>query len=173
LPAAQKPAIEILPFEPRYARDFEALNLEWLRKYFRVEPIDEVVLSCPDRILERGGSIVLARVGERIVGTCALLKAGENRFELSKMAVTDGYQGIGIGRLLLAAVIDVFTAQGAGELYLESNSVLQPALKLYESVGFEYAPRPSGPAHYARADVYMIYRGPRPASPRTPPSRPV
>jgi DNA-binding MarR family transcriptional regulator/ribosomal protein S18 acetylase RimI-like enzyme len=155
----QAAAVRIVPFEPRYASSFKRLNLEWLRKYFRVEPIDERLLSRPAAILRRGGVILLAQIDSKIIGTCALLKAGEARFELSKMAITEAYQGLGVGRRLLQTVLQAFENQGGGELYLETNSVLAPAIRLYESVGFVHVARPAGPAHYVRADVYMRYKG--------------
>src|SRR5512146_701274 len=151
-------AVEIIPFERRYAADFKRLNIEWLEKYFRVEPVDEEVLSQPARILRGGGAIFLARYRGAIVGTCALLHAGEGRFELAKMAVTAGHQGLGIGRKLIEAAIAEYLARGARELFLESNSRLTPAITLYESAGFVHAPRPV-PSHYERADVYMVYVG--------------
>jgi GNAT superfamily N-acetyltransferase len=151
--------IEILPFEARYASDFKELNLEWLRKYFLVEPIDEEVLGRPDLIVANGGAIFLARAEGRIVGTAALIKSDDRRYELSKMAVTPAWQGKGISRQLLRAVIDAFIGAGGGELFLESSSILTPALNLYESAGFVHAPRPASPVHYNRSDVYMVYRG--------------
>lgn len=151
--------IEILPFDARYAADFKELNLEWLRKYFCVEPIDAEVLSHPDQIIAQGGAIFFARAQGRVVGTVALLKSSGRRYELTKMAVTPEWQGRGISRRLLNAAIDAFTAGGGGELFLESSSILTPALTLYESAGFVHAPRPDGPSHYDRADVYMAYRG--------------
>lgn len=152
--------VEIIPFERRYAGDFKRLNIEWLEKYFRVEPIDEEVLSQPSRILRSGGAIFLARYRGAIVGTCALLNAGEGRFELSKMAVTAGHQGLGIGRKLLEAAVAEYLSLGARELFLESNSRLTPAITLYESAGFAHSPRPA-PSHYERSDVYMVYVGTR------------
>jgi len=149
-------AVEIIPFERRYAADFRRLNIEWLRKYFRVEPIDEEVLSRPLRILRDGGAIFLARHRGAIVGTCALLNAGNGRFELSKMAVTGGHQGLGIGRRLIEAVIADYLGRGARELFLESNSRLTPAITLYLSAGFVHAARPE-PSHYERGDVYMVH----------------
>jgi len=151
--------IEIVPFEARYASDFKDLNLEWLRKYFLVEPIDEEVLGRPDLIISNGGAIFLARTQARIVGTAALIKSDARRYELSKMAVTPAWQRQGISRLLLSAVIEAFAATGGGELFLESSSTLTPALTLYEWAGFVHAPRPAGPVHYDRSDVYMVYRG--------------
>jgi ribosomal protein S18 acetylase RimI-like enzyme/DNA-binding MarR family transcriptional regulator len=149
-------AVEIIPFERRHAADFKRLNIEWLQKYFRVEPIDLQVLSKPMRILRDGGVIFLARYRRTIVGTCALLNAGSGRFELSKMAVTAGHQGLGIGRKLIEAVIADYLERGARELFLESNSKLTPAITLYESTGFVHAARPE-PSHYERSDVYMVY----------------
>jgi GNAT superfamily N-acetyltransferase len=153
-------AVEILPFEPRYRDDFKRLNVEWLEKYFCVEPIDDDVLSHPEEaILEPGGFILLACVEGQIVGTCALINAGSHRFELAKMAVTPRYQGLQIGRRLLHAAIEQFKTMQGLELFLESNSKLAPALALYEANGFRHAPRPDGPSHYQRSDVYMVYQG--------------
>ena len=149
---------EIIPFESRYRDDFKRLNVEWLEKHFYVEAIDDEVLSNPeDTILKPGGHIFLARYKGEIVGTSALIRAGGNRVELSKMAVTERCQGLGIGRRLLLAAIAQFKSMGATQLFLESNSKLKPALALYEANGFRHAPRPNLAAHYSRADVYMVY----------------
>lgn len=151
--------VEVIPFEPRYRDDFKRLNVEWLEKHFYVEAIDNEVLSQPERvILAPGGHIFLARLGDEIVGTCALIKVG-NGFELSKMAVTERYQGLRIGHRLLETAIAAFRASGAERLFLESNSRLKAAIRLYERNGFEHAERPE-PSHYVRADVYMVYREP-------------
>ena len=149
--------VDIIPFEDRYAGEFRQLNLEWLNRYFRVETLDEEVLSRPHEILRDGGAIFLARYRREIVGTCALLPAGEGRLELGKMAVTAGCQGLGIGRKLLAAVIGQYHALGGRELFLESNSRLRPAINLYRSAGFVRIPPPTR-SHYERADIYMVYR---------------
>ena len=149
--------MEIIPFESRYAADFKRLNLEWLQRYFTVEPIDEEVLSRPDAIIQNGGALLLARSDGRIVGTCALLHEGDGRFEVSKTAVTAEQQGKGIGRQLVAAAIAEFVKINGRELFLETNTALRAAIALYESLGFVHAPRPT-PSHYARGNVYMIYR---------------
>lgn len=154
------PVTQILPFAPRYAADFKRLNLEWLQKFFRVEPVDVRVLSSPQAIIRNGGAICCARRAGRIVGTCALINDGDGVFELSKMAVTADCQGLGIGRKLLAAIIAAFHERAGRRLFLETNSILKPAIRLYESVGFEHAPAPHA-SMYERADVYMVHRGAR------------
>ena len=150
--------LQILPFTPRHAAEFKRLNLEWVRKFFRVEPIDEQVLSNPRAIVRNGGEVFFARRHGKIVGTCALINDGDGVYELSKMAVTANCQGLGIGRRLLEACIGAFKARVGGRvLFLETNSVLKPAIKLYESAGFEHTPSPHASV-YERADVYMVYR---------------
>ncbi len=163
---ANAAAVDIIPFERRYRKDFKRLNLEWLRRYFHVEPIDELVLSDPEALLAKGGHIILARLHGRIVGTCALLVSADGAMELSKMAVTASCQGLGVGRRLLTAAIDRFRMLGCARLFLETNSILVPAIELYLSVGFRHEPRPGGPSHYERADVYMVFHEPRTAHKR-------
>jgi ribosomal protein S18 acetylase RimI-like enzyme len=150
-------SVEIIPFESRYAKDFERLNLEWLEKYFRVEPADKVVLSKPQQIIDDGGNVFLARLGQEIVGTGALIHEGHGHFELSKMAVTARHQGQGIGRKLLSAALEAFRTRGGKELFLETNTALVSAIALYQSVGFVHA-KPAKASAVERANVYMVFR---------------
>ena len=155
--------IRIVDFDPRWRADFARLNLEWLRRWFVVEPFDEEVLGQPEvHLLAAGGRILFAiddtAAGEaRAVGTVALRREGEGVYELTKMAVEPGMRGSGIGRELLQAAIDLFRRLEGRELYLESSSILVPALRLYESAGFVHHPAPRPGSHYARADVHMVW----------------
>ena len=158
--ARQVRALRVVPFEPRLRGHFYRLNAEWLSRYFRIEPIDHAVLSDPEgRVLAPGGAIFFALLDDEVVGTCALLQESPGVYELTKMAVTGRHQGLGIGRALLEAAIAEFERRGGRELFLESHSSLRPALRLYESAGFEMQPGIRPGSHYERADVYMVYRG--------------
>lgn len=78
------------------------MNLEWLKKYFKVEAKDELILSDPQgEIIDKGGMIFYAKYNNKIVGTVSLLKIDKPTFELSKMAVTNGVQGLGIRQKLM------------------------------------------------------------------------
>jgi GNAT superfamily N-acetyltransferase len=136
---------------------FRKLNEEWITQYFRIEEKDEEALGDPQSsILAAGGRIFFAYVGDRCAGCCALLRLGTDEFEVAKMAVTPGCQGMGIGRRLLQAVIEAARSAGGRRLYLETNRALAAAIHLYESVGFEHlAEDRIVPSAYARADVYM------------------
>ena len=149
----------VVDWDERYGNAFGQLNRDWLDRYFRVEAVDEPVLDDPRRnVLAHGGVILYAVAGDEAIGTVALKCQGEGIFELTKMAVTEAYQGRGIGRELLRAAIDRFHEIGGRMLYLESNSRLGPALALYESAGFRHESPPEA-SDYARADVYMVFRG--------------
>ena len=121
--------IRIVGFDPRWRADFARLNLEWLRRWFVVEPFDEEVLGDPERyILADGGRVLFALRdaadgGTQAVGTVALRNAGDGVYELTKMAVEPALRGAGIGRALLEAAIDAYRGLGGRELYLESSSV--------------------------------------------------
>ncbi len=136
------------------------LNLEWLKTYFTVEPVDEEVLSHPGKLVEQGGVLLMARIDDEIVGTCALLHEGHGRYELTKTAMTPKHQGKSIGRLLVEAAIAEFGNLKGSELYLESNSVLKTAVTLYEKLDCKHTPRPTR-SIYERANLYMLYRGPK------------
>ncbi|MFN3849346.1 MAG: GNAT family N-acetyltransferase [Spirosomataceae bacterium] len=143
--------LEIIDYEPIYKEDFKNLNIEWIEKYFTVEPHDLEQLDEPEGyILSNGGKIFFAKYGDEIVGTCALIKTGGTSYELAKMAVSPKYQGIGAGRKLGQAAIEAAQKLGATYLYLESNQKLTPALTLYKSLGFVEVP--IGDTPFARAN---------------------
>jgi len=154
--------VRIVGFDPRFRGEFARLNLEWLRRWFVVEPFDEEVLGDPEtHLLAGGGRILFALEGEgesaRVVGTVALRNDGDGVYELTKMAVEPGRRGSGIGRALLREAIVLYRQLDGRELYLESSSVLTTALRLYESAGFVHRPAPRPGSHYARADVHMVW----------------
>lgn len=157
------PDLQIIQFDPRWRADFARLNIEWLQRWFVVEPIDAQVLGDPETHILAGGGRVLFAVAtdaegcERVVGTVALKHEGDGVYELTKMAVAPDMRGRGIGRQLLQASVDTYRALRGRELFLESSSQLQAALKLYESAGFVHHPAPRPGSHYDRADVYMVW----------------
>jgi DNA-binding MarR family transcriptional regulator/N-acetylglutamate synthase-like GNAT family acetyltransferase len=146
--------VEIVDYAPEFHDDFRNLNYDWIEKYFNLEKIDIEMLSNPDeKILKPGGHIVMARYNNEIVGTCALLKMDEDTYELSKMAVKEQARGLGIGRSLGKAIIDKAYALGAKSVYLESNTALKPAIKLYQNLGFKKTV--GSPSPYERCNIQM------------------
>ena len=151
--------VRIVDYHPRWRDDFGRLNIEWLERWFVVEAIDREVLSDPEtHILAAGGRVLFAiDDAGRAVGTVALKHEGQGVYELTKMAVEPSLRGGGVGRRLMQQALAVFGELDGRELFLESSSLLAPALRLYESVGFVHHPAPRPGSHYARADVYMVW----------------
>lgn len=146
--------IEIIPFTSALNEPIKTLNIEWLKKYFKVEPKDEIVLSNPQgEIIDRGGMIFYAKYNDEIIGTVSLIKIDDITFELSKMAVTDGVQGLGIGKKMMVHCLTVAEQKGIKKLILYSNRKLLPAIHLYEKFGFVEVSLEDGV--YERADIKM------------------
>ena len=147
--------VTIHTYDPAYARDFALLNYEWLEKYFEIEPHDTEMLEAPQEyIIDRGGQIFCAKVEDKIVGTVALIKESPDTFELAKMGVTSGYQGLKIGQRLMETAIDYAKTHHIQHLFLESNTRLAPALNLYIKNGFRVV-TPSDCSPYARCNIRM------------------
>jgi len=156
-PSVRTEDVRIRAFEAGDEAAFRALNEQWIKQYFEIEAKDEAVFADPQRaIIEKGGQILIACAGGQSIGCCALLRMSVDEFEVAKMAVAPGHQGSGIGRRLFCAVIAEAWRMQARKLYLETNHILEPAIRLYESLGFQRLdPSKLTPSPYARADVYM------------------
>lgn len=153
-------AIEILEFRPKFARFFRDINREWLEEYFEVEPYDQIVLDNPQgEIIALGGHLLFARIKGEIVGTCALHRHTETKYELAKMGVLRPYRGQGIGRKLAVSAIAKARQIGAETLVLATSENLEAANALYHSLGFqEVGVEEIGPLPYKRKSIVMRLR---------------
>lgn len=146
--------VQIIDYESQYAGSFKTLNIAWISKYFAVEPHDLEQLDHPEEhILQPGGHIFFAQMGNAIVGTVALVRVDATTMELAKMAVDENIRGKGIGKQLCLAAIEKARQPGTKHVVLESNRKLTPALNLYRAVGFQEVSMVETP--YSRADIRM------------------
>jgi ribosomal protein S18 acetylase RimI-like enzyme len=147
-------SIKIVDYKPVHQPLFEKFNRYWIEKYFVMEPVDEFVLTNPEEaLLKPGGAILMAEFEGEIAGTVALRKIDGTTYEFTKMAVDNKFQRKGIAEALSHASFKKAKALGAGKVILYSNSVLRPAISLYEKLGFEHVP--VGNVEYKRSDVKM------------------
>ncbi|HET8625541.1 MAG TPA: GNAT family N-acetyltransferase [Gemmatimonadales bacterium] len=151
-------SVEIDTFRLEHAEHFAELNRKWLESYDLMEPAEEAQLADPQGyFLNRGGQIFVALHNGQVIGTCAVMPHGIEELELAKLTVALEFRGQGIARLLVERCIAYAREQGARRVMLVSNSRLQPALRLYESLGFQYCPVPEA-KRYEVADVSMVLR---------------
>ncbi|MBG9377252.1 GNAT family N-acetyltransferase [Panacibacter sp. DH6] len=146
--------IEIIPYSDEYAAVFKVMNLAWLDHYNLTESHDLLILNNPRKtILESGGAIFLAKAGDEIVGSAAIINEGEGVFELAKMTVTAPFQGKGISKMLLEKCIETARLLHATKLILFSNSQLTTAIALYRKYGFTHVSVTDAP--FLTADIKM------------------
>ncbi len=155
--------LSILPFSDDRAKAFHDINIQWIEAMYRVEQTDRDVLEQPRaRIIASGGDILFVAAKDiGIVGTCALQKTGERRFELTKMGVLPAARGRKAGEFLLRAMLRRAGELDAQTLYLLTNRLSAPAIHLYEKLGFVHDTdiMQRFGLRYARCDVAMRYRG--------------
>lgn len=149
--------LEIIAFQQEYAKAFYDLNVEWLEKYFYVEPYDKKVLSNPQEyIIDNGGFIFVAKYNNEAAGVVAFINQ-KTFFELSKMAVSPKYQGLKIGQQLMDFCINFAKKQQWKSVTLYSHRSLKAAINLYHKVGFKEIPLEAN-SHYERSDIKMLLK---------------
>jgi mannose-6-phosphate isomerase-like protein (cupin superfamily)/N-acetylglutamate synthase-like GNAT family acetyltransferase len=153
-PKSHGDRVEMINYTDELKEHIKTLNVEWLEKYFIVEPNDIIQLSNPqEEILDKDGYIYYARHNDLIVGTVSLMKVEDEVYELAKMAVTDSAQGLGIGNALMQHCFNESKRLGIKKLLLYSNRSLGPAIHLYLKHGFNEIDMEAG--HYERANIKM------------------
>ena len=149
-------AITIVEYRSEHQPFFEKFNRAWIEEMFEMEPLDEWVVTHPDKaIIEPGGAILMAEYGGVPAGTVALRKLSNEVFEFTKMAVDSNYRRLGIAEALSYASFEKAKELGAAKIILYSNKKNEGAVKLYEKIGFKHLPVENDV--YKRANVKMEY----------------
>lgn len=147
--------IQIVDYRPEHQRYFEAFNRAWIEQFFEMEPVDEWVLTNPDKaILEPGGAILIAYYKNVPAGAVGLRKVDTDTYEFTKMAVDQRYRRLGIAEALSYASFRKALSLGAKTVILYSNTLNAGAIKLYEKIGFRHVEVEAGV--YKRANVKMV-----------------
>lgn len=148
--------IEVVDYRPEHLITFKRLNIMWINSHWSLEPHDLEVLNDPDAsILSKGGYIFVALVNGEPMGVVALCRMDgtEYDFELAKLAVDPEARGMGLGEEICHVALERARRLGAKKIFLESNTILIPAISLYRKLGFtelkEYHPA------YERGDIQM------------------
>ena len=149
--------VKIIEYTPEFNACYKKLNYEWLKKYFEIEPKDEKILSDPQKqIIEKNGFIFFAILDNKVIGTCTLCKTDETSYELTKMCVTEKYQGKGVGERLLDEAILKARTLHLKKIYLFTNHKLTTAFHLYMKKGFQvFNNHRALCSDYKRVSIYM------------------
>ena len=146
--------IQIVDYRAEHQPYFEKFNRVWIEELFEMEPVDEWVLTNPDKaILEPGGKILMALYDGVVAGTVGLRRVDDTVYEFTKMAVDIQFRRKGIAEALTYASFDAAKKLGASKVILYSNTKNAGAVKLYEKIGFRHVPVENDV--YKRANVKM------------------
>jgi ribosomal protein S18 acetylase RimI-like enzyme len=146
----------VVTYQKEFRAAFEQLNREWIERYFVLEDADREVFGNPEAaVLAPGGQIFFVLdEHNQVQGTCAVLPHGPGNFEIAKMAVAPAARGRGYGDLLMETAVRFAAEAGAQRVTIVSNTVLAPAIRLYEKHGFVRVPL-NADGRYRRANIRL------------------
>jgi ribosomal protein S18 acetylase RimI-like enzyme len=148
----------VVPYREEFREAFERLNRDWIERYFVLEDADRKVFADPQtEVLASGGQIFFVLEGDQVLGTCAVLRHKGGDCEIAKMAVAPAARGRGYGDRLMQAAIQFAGNIGAARIIIVSNTVLEPAIQLYEKHGFVRVPL-AADGRYRRANIRLERR---------------
>ncbi len=122
---------------------------------FALSPPESVHALDLDKLRSPDITFWSAWEGPLLLGCGALKQLSEKHGEIKSMRTPDALRRRGAGRAMLAHIVAVARARGYERLSLETGSVpgFEPALKLYESFGFECC----GPFGDYVEDPYSVF----------------
>ena len=99
----------------------------------------------------------VAECGGEVLGGAgyAECSAFEDCAELQKLYLSDSAKGKGLGRRLMETVEDRARQAGYRRLYLETHSILDTAIRLYERRGYRSIDRPASVQHGTMDRFYL------------------
>ncbi len=145
--------MEIVEYNEKYRDDFVNLNLDWISRFYEVEPFDREMLEHVDRYIDSGSMIFFAIENEDVLATCMIEPHEDNTWEICKLAAKGQYTGKGAGSAVFEACINYAVQHGAKKLELVTGRKLGPALHIYRKFGFREIPLDKSKWPYKRAEL--------------------
>lgn len=119
-------------------------ELDHLSRYYRAAP-------------DRRAYFVAVDGADRVLGGVGLAEFSgfSHCAELQKLYLAEEVKGRGLGSRLMQQVQSCARSLGYGQMYLETHSNLQAAIRLYEKQGFQRIRRPEGVMHSTMDHFYL------------------
>lgn len=95
--------------------------------------------AIPEFYQTNNGNFWIAKIGDEILGTIALLDIGNRQGALRKMFVRKDYRGkeFGVGQKLLTTLLEWSRSRGITEIFLGTTEKFIAAQRFYEKNGFK------------------------------------
>ena len=101
------------------------------------QDFDRELADLPGAYAPPHGALLVARIGGEVSGCVALRPLTQEICELKRLFVQPTARGAGLGRRLMAAVVEEARRLGYGRMRLDTTPGMETAQKLYEDLGFE------------------------------------
>lgn len=118
------------------ARELILEYIGWLAFDLAFQHIDKELDSLPEMYGDPDGGLVLASINGKAAGVAGIRRYAEKECELKRMFVKPESRGSGIGKLLLAACIEIAKRRNYDVIKLDTADTLKSAIKLYVDNGF-------------------------------------
>jgi putative acetyltransferase len=138
-------SVQIRPFAPADQDAARALILEGLREHWGwLDPtlnldLDDIAAS----YIAPGHAFIVAEVGKTLAGTGALKIDGQTG-QIIRLSVDPRWRRRGIGRTLVAVLLEVARTRGLVRVWMETNNDWNDAIALYRRCGFQEFDRREG-----------------------------
>jgi putative acetyltransferase len=114
----------------------------------------------PGKYAPPGGALFLALVDGRVAGCVGLRKMDAEICEMKRLFVRPQFQGLGLGKALVAAIIRAARDRGYRRMRLDSVASMASAIALYRKVGFveieQYCENPLADAIFMELEIGTI-----------------
>ncbi|MDP9284797.1 MAG: GNAT family N-acetyltransferase [Actinomycetota bacterium] len=112
---------------------------------------DRELAELPGAYAPPKGALLVARADGAAAGCVALRPLDETTCELKRLYVRRAHRGRGVGRLLVASILEEARRQGYRVMRLDTVPGMEAAQALYEQLGFrEIAPYTDNPVEGTR-----------------------
>ncbi len=140
--------VQIRPFHPKDQTTVQALILEGLVEHWGfLDPTLNPDLNDIQQSYALG-TFLVAEHEDELIGTGALMPEGDNCGRIVRMSVASQRRRLGIGRLMLDALLEAAANVGYNQAVLETTSNWNDAISFYLNYGFEIVVEQDGDFHF-------------------------
>lgn len=115
---------------------------KFLGRDLTFQNFDEEIADLPKKYCLPNGRLLCAQIdGDKIIGCVAYHKLNDERCEMKRLFVREGYRSFHAGSKLVDAILTAAKNDGYKEIVLDTITPLKNAVHLYKKFGFiEIAP---------------------------------